>query len=140
METTPHAILETTAEEHSSFRWILWRIVNHILGSSVRPVYVVFWSSLMSVGDEFRADVRISPCPRGTNQPYLIQGGRMPTLGLAIQVAAWECLVRLRSSEPLLAETREFYYLPARPQPREEMAQADVSKEPDPALINQVAL
>ena len=93
----------------------------------------------MSVGDEFRADVRISPCPRGTNQPYLIQGGRMPTLGLAIQVAAWECLVRLRSSEPLLAETREFYYLPARPQPRGEMVQADVSKEPDPAVINQVA-
>ena len=63
----------------------------------------------------------------------------MPTLGLAIQVAAWECLVRLRSSEPLLAETREFCYLPARSQPRGEMVQADVSKEPDPALINQVA-
>ena len=83
---TPNAILETTAEEHSSFRLILWRVVNHILGSSVRPVYVVFRSSLMSAGDEFRADVRISPCPRGTNKPYLIQGGRMPTLGLAIQI------------------------------------------------------
>ena len=93
----------------------------------------------MSAGDEFRADVRISPCPRGTNKPYLIQGGRMPTLGLAIQVAAWECLVHLWSSEPLLAETREFYYIPARPQPRGEMVQADVSKESDPALINQVA-
>ena len=50
---TPNAILETTAEEHSSFRLILWRVINHLLGSSVRPVYVVFRSSLMSVGDEF---------------------------------------------------------------------------------------
>ena len=92
---TPNAILETTAEEHSSFRLILWRVVNHILGSSDRPVYVVFQSSLTYARDEFRADVRISPYPRGMNQPYLIQGGRMPTLALAIQVAAWECLVRL---------------------------------------------
>ena len=105
---TPNAILETTAEEHSSFRLILWRVVNHILGSSVHTVYVVFQSSLTSAGSEFRADVRISPCPRGTNKPYLIQGGRMPTLGLAIQVVAWECLI-------LLAETREFYYIPTRP-------------------------
>ena len=93
---TPNAILETTAEEHSSFRLLLWRVVNHILGSSVHPVYVVFQSPLTSAGDEFRADVRISACPRGTNRPYLIQGGRMPTLALAIQVAAWECLVRLQ--------------------------------------------
>ena len=73
------------------------------------------------------------------SQPYLIQGGRTPTLALAIQVAAWECLVRLRSSEPLLAETRYFYYIPARSRPRGEMVQADVSEESDPALINQVA-
>ena len=63
----------------------------------------------------------------------------MPTLGLAIQVAAWEGLIRLRSSEPLLAENREFFYLPARPQPSEEMVLPDVSKESDPALISQVA-
>ena len=63
----------------------------------------------------------------------------MPTLALAIQVAVWECLVRLRSSEPLLAETRDFYYISARSEPRGEMVKADVSKESDPALINQVA-
>ena len=110
-----------------------------ILGSSVRPVYVVFKSSLMSAGDEFRADVRISPCPRGTNKPHEIQGRSMPTIGLAIQIAAWESLVRLRSSEPLLAETRDFFYLPSRPQPSGEMAMADVTEESDPALVSQVA-
>ena len=125
---TLNAILETTAEEHSSFRLLLWRVVNHILGSSVCPMYVVFQSSLSSAGSVFRADVRIIPCPRGTNRPYLIQGGRMPTLALAIQVAAWESLVRLRSSEPLLAETREFYYIPARPQPRGEMVQGRLER------------
>ena len=56
----PTAILETTAEEHLSFRLLLWRAVNHILGSSIHPVYVVFQSTLTSAGDEFRAEVRIS--------------------------------------------------------------------------------
>ena len=63
----------------------------------------------------------------------------MPTIGLAIQFTAWESLVRLRSSEPLLAETRDFFYLSSRPQPSGEMAMADVTEESDPALVSQVA-
>ena len=55
---TSKAIMETTAEEHSSFRLLLWRAVNHILGSSVHPMYVVFQSIVTFAGDEFRAEVR----------------------------------------------------------------------------------
>ena len=98
-------------------------VVNVALGSSIRPVYVVFKRLVSLVGNEFRAEVKIIPCPRGTNQPYVIQGGGMPTIELAIQVAAWESLVRLWHSETVLASDRDFYFFPTRPRPGVEIIQ-----------------
>ena len=91
----PNVILETTASDQTGFPPLLWKVVCDLLGSPALPRYVVFESSLSFKGSEFRADVHISPCPLGTNHPYLIQGRSMPTLEMAIQFAAWESLVRL---------------------------------------------
>ena len=62
----------------------------------------------------------------------------MPTLPQAIQVAAWEGLVRLRYSEPAMAKSRAFHLLPARPQPGVENIQTPIGKEVDPAVITLV--
>ena len=112
----PRVILETTAEDHGGFPLMLWKAVCHFLGNPAHPRYVVFENSLSPAGGEFQAEVHIGSCPLGTSQPYLIQGRSMPTLSQAIQVAAWEALVRLRYSEPVIAMSRAFHFLPARPQ------------------------
>ena len=112
----PRVILETTAEEHGGFPLMLWKAVCHILGRPARPRYVVFENSLPLAGGEFQVDVHIGSCPLGTSQTYLIHGKSMPTLDQALQVAAWEGLVRLRYSEPAMAQSRAFHFLPAIPQ------------------------
>jgi hypothetical protein len=58
----------------------------------------------------------------------------MPTLEQAIQYAAWESLVRLRFSEPLMAKSRAFYFLPARSSPGDEVIPTPVSEGTDPAI------
>ena len=62
----------------------------------------------------------------------------MPTLSQAIQVAAWEALVRLRYSEPAIAMSRAFHLLPARPQPGVATIQTPLTAEVDPAVITLV--
>jgi hypothetical protein len=134
----PQVILETTAEDHSGFPLMLWKAVCVLLGRPARPRYVVFENSLSPAGSEFRADVHIGSCPLGTSQPYVIQGWTMPTLSQAIQVAAWEGLVRLRYMEPAMAKSRAFHLLPARPQSGVEAVQTSIREEVDPAVITLV--
>ena len=69
---------------------------------------------------------------------YLIPGSNMPTLAQAIQIAAYEGLVRLRYSEPAMAKSRAFHFLPARPQPGAEAIQTSIEGEADPAVITLV--
>ena len=134
----PNVILETTAEDHGGFPIMLRKAVCDLIGRPALPRYVVFESSLSLAGSEFRADVHVGSCPLGTSQSYLIQGRSMPTLNQAIQVAAWECLVRLRYSEPMMARSRAFHFLPARPQHGAEAIQTSIREEGDPAIISLV--
>ena len=122
----PRVILETTAEGHDGFPLMLLEVVCDLLGRPARPRYVVYENSLSPAGSEFRADVHIGSCPLGTSQSYVIQGRTMPTLPQAIQVVAWEGLVRLRYSEPAMAESRAFHLLPARPHDGAEAIQTSV--------------
>lgn len=137
--STPNVIMTTTAEEHAGFPMILWRAVHDVLGSPARPGYVVFQCVLSPAGSTFRADVHVSPCPWGTKQPYLIQGKVMPTLDQAIQVAAWETIVRLRHSESAMAKSRAFRFFPGRPSEGAELYQNIPASEGDPATPNLVA-
>ena len=84
----PRVIMETTAEEHSGFPLMLWKAVCHVLGRPARPRYVVSENSLPLAGSEFQVEVHIGSCPLGISPTYLIQGKSMPTLDLALQVAA----------------------------------------------------
>ena len=131
----PKVILETTAEDDGGFPLMLWKAVCHLLSRPARPRYVVFENSLSPAGSEFRANVHIGSCPLGTSPSYLIQGRSMATLHQAIQVAAWEGLIRLRYSEPAMAKSRAFHLLPARPQHGADTIQTPIGEEVDPAVI-----
>ena len=134
----PRVILETTAEDHGGFPLMLWKAVCHILANPARPRYVVLENSLPPAGREFQVDVHIGSCPLGTSPTYLIHGKSMPTLDQALQVAAWEALVRLRYSEPAMAQSRAFHLLPAKPQHGAEAVQTSIGQEVDPAVITLV--
>ena len=134
----PRIILETTAEDHGGFPLMLWKAVCHILGRPARPRYVVLENSLPPAGREFQVDVHINSCPLGTSQAYLIHGRSMPTLDQALQVAAWEGLVRLRYAEPAMAQSRAFQLLPVTPPLGVEPAQIPIGREVDPAVITLV--
>jgi hypothetical protein len=99
---------------------------------------VVFENSLPLAGSEFQVEVHIGSCLLGISPTYLIQGKSMPTLDLALQVAAWEGLVRLRYSEPAMAVSRAFHFLPAIPEHVAEAFQASMGQEADPAVITLV--
>jgi hypothetical protein len=134
----PRVILETTAEDHGGFPLMLWKAVCHILANPARPRYVVLENSLPPAGREFQVDVHINSCPLGTSQAYLIHGRSMPTLDQALQVAAWEGLVRLRYAEPAMAQSRAFQLLPVTPPLGVEPAQIPIGREVDPAVITLV--
>ena len=135
----PRAIMETTAEDHVGFPTHLWRVVHDVLGSQALPVYVVFERAPSPVGSAFRADEQISPCPRGTKQPYRIGGKAMPTLDQAIQIAAWEGLARLHSSEALMAESRAFRFFPSKPSGEAEVTNRMPARDSDSAIPNLIA-
>ena len=122
-------IMETTAEHHPGFPQLLWRAVNEVLGSPTRPGYVIYQDS-----DEYRADVQIIPCPWGTTNPYWIHGKSMPTLDQAIQIVAWECLSRLRYTEPPMGASRAFRFYPSRPRAGAQFVATDLQGETDPAV------
>ena len=134
----PKVVLETTAEDHGGFPLMLGKAVCDLLGRPARPRYVVYENSLSLAGSEFQADVHVGSCPLGTSQSYVIQGRSMPTLPQAIQVAAWEGLVRLRYSEPAMAASRAFHLLPARSHHGAEAIQTATREEVDPAVITLV--
>ena len=124
-----NVIMETTAEYHPGFPRLLWKAIHEVLGSSTHPRYVVYQSS-----DEYRVDVQINPCPWGTRNYPLIHGRSMPTLDQAIQVAAWECLARLRHLEPSMGASRTFLFFPSRPREGAQFLDTDLQGETDPAI------
>ena len=63
----------------------------------------------------------------------------MPTQGQAIQLAAWEALVRIRHSEAAMARSRAFRFLPSRPSEGAELVQNLPTRDGDPSTPNLIA-
>jgi len=58
----------------------------------------------------------------------------MPTLDQAIQVAAWECLARLRYLEPSMGASRTFLFFPSKPREDAQFLDTNLQGETDPAI------
>ena len=133
-----HIIAETTAVEQEGFPPILGRLVRDVLHSPAVPGYVVFVSAPSPAGSAYQAEVRIVP-PSGDAQAYVFRGLPMPTIEQAVQMAAWEALVRLRHSEEAVGKSRAFRFLPGRRSEGAELVPHLPSGEGHPAGPNIVA-
>ena len=133
-----HIIAETMAVEQEGFPPILGRLVRDVLHSPAVPGYVVFVSAPSPAGSAYQAEVRIVP-PSGDAQAYVFRGLPMPTIEQAVQMAAWEALVRLRHSEEAVGKSRAFRFLPGRRSEGAELVPHLPSGEGHPAGPNIVA-
>ena len=95
----PTLVFETTAEFRPGFPPLLWEAARDILGCVSRPVYHVYRSNLSSCVSEYDADVYVATSALGSAAPYVIQSHFVDSPEMALQVATWKCLARLRYFE-----------------------------------------
>ena len=91
---------------------LLAEMLTKAFGCKANPDYLVFQSAPIPHLHRYDARVQISPGPAVDGQPLVFQGRAMPTTDLAIQVAAVEAILYLRTKFPQVAERREFYFSP----------------------------
>ena len=81
-------------------------------GCKSSPDYLVFQSAPVPHLHRYDARVHISLGPAVDGQSLVFQGRAMPTTDLAIQAAAVEAILHLRTKFPHVATRREFCFFP----------------------------
>ena len=113
------------AVNHPAFPPILTEMLTKAFGCKASPDYLVFQSAPVPHLHRFAAIVHISLGPAADVQPLVLQGRAMPTFGLAIQAAAVEAILHLRTKFPHVATRREFCFFPI---------VAEAGMQPSPAI------
>ena len=124
----------TGAVNHPGFPPLLAEMLTKAFGCNASPDYLVFQSAPIPHLHRFDARVGISLAADG--QPLVFQGRAMPTSDLAIQAAAVEAILHLRTKFPHVATRREFCFFPI-------VAEAGIQPSPtiqgdDPAIARLV--
>ena len=132
-----HAALyqATTAEEYPGFPAILWTIARRILGATRRPQYDIHLERSTDAEPEYWASVRVYSSDDTPPELYLFIGKPMPTLEMAIQVAAQDaisCLCHPDSS----VQSRAFRFYPSRATPISNIQFTTPDPEDDEAVIH----
>ena len=102
----------TSTINHAGFPPLLAEMLTKAFGGKTSPDYLVFQSTPVPHLHRFVARVHISLGPAADVQPLVLQGGAMPTSDLAIQAAAVEAILHLRTKFPHVATRREFCFFP----------------------------
>ena len=113
----------TGAVNHPGFPPLLAEMLTKAFGCKASPDYLVFQSSPIPHLHRFDARVCISLAADG--QPLVFQGRAMPTSDLAIQAAAVEAMLHLRTRYPHMAARRDFCFYPI---------VTEVGMQPSPAI------
>ena len=116
----PTLVFETTAEFRPGFPPLLWEAARDILGCVSRPVYHVYRSNLSSCVSEYHADVYVATSALGSATPCVIPSHFVDSPEMALQVASWKCLARLRYFEAAMEPPAPRFFPPrslASPQP-----------------------
>ena len=108
----PTLVFETTAEFRPGFPPLLWEAARDIIGCVSRPVYRVYRSNLSSGVSEYHAEVYVAPGALGSATPCVIQSHFVDSPEMALQVAAWECLARLRYFEAATEPSASRFFPP----------------------------
>jgi hypothetical protein len=104
---------ETTAVELAGFTEILWTIAQRILGSTQRPKYEVYEERTSATLREYWATVHIYLNSEARDALFHFTGRSAPTTSMAIQLAAWEAIARLRHQLRRM-NRRPFHFYPSR--------------------------
>ena len=112
---TPTLVFETTAEFRPGFPPLLWEAARNILGCVSRQVYYVYRNNLSSCVSEYHADVYVTTGALGSLKPYVSQSHFVDAPDMAIQVAAWNCLARLRYFEAAMEPHVPRFFPPRSP-------------------------
>ena len=102
----------TGAVNHPGFPPLLAEMLTKAFGCKASPDYLVFQSTPVPHLHRYDARVRIVPGPAVDGQPLVFQGRAMPATDLAIQAAAVEAILYLRTKFPQVADRREFCFFP----------------------------
>ena len=130
--------LRTPDATPGSFVKILWDFTRNTLGSTQPPQYELFKSRINHNASKYWAVAHIPPVdPNQGPTSVVFIGKSMPTSEMAIEVAAYEAITRLRFAVPRASE-RGYYYFPSRPAPGEEASFPCRQSERDPMLANLV--
>ena len=108
----PTLIFKTTAEFCPGFPPLLWEAARDIIGCVSRPVYHVYRSNLSSCVSEYHADVYVGTSPLASATPYVSQSHFVDSPEMALQVAAWKCLARLRYFEAVMEPPASRFFPP----------------------------
>ena len=134
----PTLVFETTAEFRPGFPPLLWEAARDILGCVSRPVYLVYRNNLSSYVSEYYADVLITTSALGSMTPYVSRSHMVDAPEMALQVAAWKCLARLRYFETAMEPHVPRFFPPVTPaNPSNPPPSTEVI--PNPALSHLVA-
>ena len=133
---TPTYYTRTYAVNHPGFPPLLAEMLTKAFGGKTSPDYLVFQSTPVPHLHRFVARVHISLGPAADVQPLVLQGRAMPTSGLAIQAAAVEAILHLRTNFPHVATRREFCFFPT--VSNAVMQPSSVSQGDDPAIARLV--
>ena len=106
----PKFYTRTSAVNHTGFPPLLTEMLTKAFGCKASPDYLVFQSSPVPHLHRFDARVCISLAADG--QPLVFQGRAMPTSDLAIQAAAVEAMLHLRTRYPHMAARHDFCFYP----------------------------
>ena len=132
----PGAYLRTPDANPGSFVKILWDFTRNVFGSSHPPQYELFKLRITSDSSKYWAVVHVTSADPNQEPPYVVFIGRsMPTVGMAIEAAAYEAITRLRFIVPT-AIKRGYYYFPSRAAFGADATFCCERRERDPALAN----
>ena len=134
--TSPSIYRRTPDANPGSFVKILWDFTCSTMGSTQPPQYELFKSRITFSTLEYWAAVHIPPVDSNQDPTEVsFVGESMPTPHLAIEAAAKEAIVRLRSAVPYARE-QGYYYFPSRAAPGGVTSFPDGRIERDPVLAN----
>jgi hypothetical protein len=132
----PGTYLRTPDANPGSFVKVLWDFTRNILDSSHPPQYELFKLRITSDSSKYWAVVHVPSADPNQGPPYVVFIERsMPTVGMAIEAAAYEAITRLRFIVPT-AIKRGSYYFPSRAASGVDATFCCERRERDPALAN----
>ena len=105
-------LAETTAMHVPGFPQFLREIWGHLYPDSPLPIYHLYQNRLDRATTEFYATVRLRPQPLSTGVEHGLTSGVCTQASRAIQEAAGDAILFLRTVDPVMRQCTRYIYFP----------------------------